>query len=164
MRIQLRPQRISDAKRFFEILSNAGFTYFPAKPCSIEEERAFLRQNSRKRKEKSEYNFSILYNGILVGATGARIEKTRPYIAEAGYFIGEAYWRRGIATAALKQLEAFVLENTDVHRIEIRMATDNRVSERVALKCGFKKEGTMLKSLRVSNSWCDCYLYAKIFE
>jgi hypothetical protein len=42
MKIELRPQRVYDAKRFFEILSNPNFIYFSAKPKSIEEEKNSL--------------------------------------------------------------------------------------------------------------------------
>jgi hypothetical protein len=44
--IQLRPQRVSDARRFFQILRQPDFVDFPAKPKSVEEEKAFLQGRS----------------------------------------------------------------------------------------------------------------------
>jgi ribosomal-protein-alanine N-acetyltransferase len=67
-KVTLRSQRVSDAKRFFEILSNPSFIYFPAKPKSIEEEKVFLRQNRQKRKNKTEFNYAIMYKKNLLGA------------------------------------------------------------------------------------------------
>lgn len=37
MNVEIRPQRISDAKRYFEILSSTNFHYLPAKPKTLEE-------------------------------------------------------------------------------------------------------------------------------
>ncbi|MBN1850371.1 MAG: GNAT family N-acetyltransferase [Deltaproteobacteria bacterium] len=162
MKIELRPQRVSDAKRFFEILSNPSFTYFPAKPKSIEEEKNFLRLNREKRNNKTEFNFSIILNGEHVGAIGLRIEPSRPYLGEIGYFIDERYWGKGITTEALIQLEKFIQEELDLHRLEIRMAKENKASQRIAIKGGYKKEGIMREMLRVAGKWYDCYVYAKL--
>jgi len=162
MNIQIRMQKMSDAGRFFEILSNPNFRYLPAKPATLDEEKEFLRQNSAKRKKKREYNFSILHDGILVGAIGVRIDQFRPYIGEVGYFVDEAYWGKGIATAALNQLERFIANETTMSRIEIRMSTENAASERVAQKCGYSKEGVLNHMLIIDDHWLDCYLYAKI--
>ena len=105
MNVKIRPQKVSDAKRFFEILSNPNFTYFGANPQSVEDEVAFLKQSARKRRNKSAYNFAITLDDTLVGGGGIMINSTHPYLAEAGYFIDEAYWGRGIATEAMKLLE-----------------------------------------------------------
>ncbi len=47
MKIEIRNQRVSDAKRFFEILNNPSFKHFDAYPKSVEEEREFLRKKKK---------------------------------------------------------------------------------------------------------------------
>lgn len=162
MNVEIRPQRLSDAKRFFEILSNPKFLYLPAKPKTLDEEREFLRLNSQKRKAKTEFNFSILYSGKHVGAVGVRVSQFRPYIGEVGFFLDERYWGNGIATHALRKLEEFIIEKTNLSRIEMRMAIENKASERVAIKCGYEKEGILRQMLIVEDKYYDCYLYSKI--
>jgi ribosomal-protein-alanine N-acetyltransferase len=162
MNVQIRPQRVYDAKRFYEILSSQNFIYFPVKPKSIEEEKKFLRMNSDKRKRKAEFNFSIIYNTKHVGAIGIRIDQFRSFIGEIGYFIDENFWGKGIASHALKQIEKFILSDLSLHRIEIRMAKQNKASQKIAIKSGYKKEGILKQSLLVENKWYDCYLYSKI--
>ncbi|MBU0528875.1 hypothetical protein KKF86_03855, partial [bacterium] len=49
-KIELRNQRVSDAKRFFKILKNPNFTYFNVCPKDLEAEKAFLKLNADKRK------------------------------------------------------------------------------------------------------------------
>ena len=162
MKVQLRPQRVYDAKKFYEILSSPKFTYFPVKPKSIEEEKEFLRLNSDKRKKKTEFNFSIIYDGKLVGAIGIRVDQFRTFIGEIGYFVDEKYWGKGIATQALKQLEEFIVSNLNIRRLEIRMVKENGISQKIAIKCGYKKEGILHDMLLLENGWFNCYLYAKI--
>lgn len=163
MKITIRPQRVYDAKRFVEILSNPNFIYFPAKPKTIKEEKEFLRSNIRKRKEKRVFNFSIIYNGNEhIGGIGIRIDQFRPHIGEIGYFIDEKYWGMGVTICAVKELEKFIVSNLSLHRLEIRTAIENKASQKVAHKCGYKKEGILRQMLYVANRWHDCYLYSKI--
>jgi ribosomal-protein-alanine N-acetyltransferase len=159
--VKIRNQRVSDAKRFFEILSNPNFLYFPVKPKSVQDEIDFLRINVKKRKNKSEFNFSILYKDEHVGAVGIRMDQFRPYIGEIGYFIDEKYWGKGITTHAVKQTEKFIKSNLDLHRIEIRMAKKNKASEKIAIKCGYKKEGILRQFLLIGDKWHDCYMLFK---
>ena len=76
--VKIRNQRVSDAKRFFDILSNPNFVYFPVKPKSVQDEIDFLKLNVQKRKNKSEFNFSILYKDEHVGAIGIRVDQFSP--------------------------------------------------------------------------------------
>jgi ribosomal-protein-alanine N-acetyltransferase len=130
MNVEIRPQRVSDVKRYFEILSSPNFHYLPAKPKTLEEERHFQRLNSEKRKKGTEFNFSIIFNGRHVGAIGIRLDTFRPYIGEIGFFVDEKYWGIGITTEALKKLEDFIIEKTDITRIEIRIAKQSQSKSR----------------------------------
>ena len=162
MKIGIRPQRVYDAKRFYEILNNPNFKYFPVRPKSIEEEKAFLRLNPERWREKSAFNFSIIYNQKHVGGIGLRIDSFRSFIGELGYFIDEKYWGRGITTQAVRLLEDFIIANLNLHRIEIRMAIQNKASQKIAIKCGYKKEGILRESNFINGKWYDSYLYSKI--
>jgi len=161
-KIELRYQRVSDAKRFFEILNNPRFFYFDVKPKSVEDEIVWLKKNPEKRKNHLEYNFSILYNGKLVGGCGIKIDQHRKYIGEVGYFLDEKYWNKGIMTKAVRLLEKLGFDALKLTRIEILMHPKNIGSERVAIKCGYKKEGTMRKVIKLKDKICDCRLYAKV--
>ena len=163
MKVRIRPQIVKDAKRFFEILSNPKFAYFPAKPKTIAEEKKFLRLNAEKRKANSEFNFSIIYNDVHVGGIGVRIDPFRPYVGEIGFFVDKKYWNRGIASFALKQLEEYIKSNLRLNRLEIRTAKENKAAQKIAVNAGYKKEGILRKMLLVEDKWYDCYLYSKIF-
>ena len=118
--------------------------------------------NSEKRRNGTEFNFSIIYNRRHVGAIGVRLDTFRPYIGEIGFFVDEQHWGRSITTEALKKLEKFIIEKTVITRIEIRMAKQNKASQRVAVKGGYKKEGILAQMLFIEDKRFDCYLYSKI--
>ena len=118
--------------------------------------------NPEKRRNGTEFNFSIIYNGRHVGAIGVRLDTFRSYSGEIGFFVAEKYWGRGITTEALKKLEEFIIEKTDITRIEIRMAKQNKASQRVTVKGGYKKEVIHAQMLFIEDKYFDCYLYAKI--
>lgn len=161
-RITIRFQQVGDARRFYEILNSPNFLYFPAKPKTIKEEKEFLRKNAALRKGGEQLNYSILMNGNVVGATGIHIEPRRKYSGEIGYFIDEAYWGRGIACEAVRQLEQIAFTELGIVRIEINMLKKNKASERVAIKCGYRKEGIGRKKLLLNGEYLDCYVYSKV--
>ena len=123
--IKLRYQQVGDAKRFVEILNNPSFTWFPARPESVEAEKKFLREAIKRRKEGLEFSYSILLKNKVVGTVGLTIEPKRPYLAEIGYFVDEAYWGRGIACRAVEMAERIAFEEKGIVRIEILMMKEN---------------------------------------
>ena len=162
--LEIRYQKVSDAKRFVEILTHHSFIYFPVKPKSIEEEKRFLRLNREKRKNKTEYNFSIIYKDKMVGGIGAKLDQHRKHIGEIGYFIDHDYWFKGIASGAVKLIEEFSFNRLQLTRIEIVTLKKNKASQRVAEKCGYRKEGIQRGKLILAGKYLDAYLYAKTKE
>jgi len=163
-RVELRPQRVSDASRFVQMLNHPDFIYFPVKPKSIEEEQDFLSKSSQKRKAGTEYNFSILCRRKLVGAVGLKVDQHRQHIGEIGYFVDRSHWGQGIAPAAVRLIEDFAFLRLGIRRLEIVTLRANKASQRVAEKCGYRREGTQRGKLLHNGEYCDASLYAKVRE
>lgn len=161
-KISIRPQRITDAKRFFDILNNDNFQYFEARPKTVKEEIDYLKKNSNKRKKHFEYNFTILYGKEIVGGCGIRIDQHRTHNAEIGYFVDEKYWGKGIATTVVKLIEKKAFNELKLIRIETYIHPKNIGSIKVALKNKFKKEGILKKRLFLRGKYCDAVLLAKV--
>jgi len=161
-KVRLRYQQIKDAQRFYEIMNNPNFTFIAAQPKSVEDEVEWLKQNSKRRRNNTEWNFTILYDNKVIGSVGFKIDFHRPYIGEIGYFIDEAYWNKGIATAAVKLAESKGFSKLGLKRIEIKMEPENKASEKVAIKCGYRKEGQLKKAVYGRDGRLkDVLLYAK---
>ncbi len=82
--------------------------------------------------------------------------------AEIGYFIGEPYWNKGIATAAVKLMVAYGFEQLNLVRIHTGIFEFNPASGKVLEKCGFQKEGIFRKSVTKEGKLWDEVRYALI--
>ena len=56
MKIELRYPKVSDAKKFLDILKNPNFKYFSFCPISVEEEIKWIKNCVKNRKNNLEYN------------------------------------------------------------------------------------------------------------
>jgi len=162
-KIKLRLQKVSDAKRFYEILKNSNFIYLNVKIKSIADEKKYLQGNLERRKANTDWGYTIIYGKEIVGGVGIKINFHRKYVGEIGYFIDEKYWGKGIASQAVKLLEPFCFKKLKLSRIEILMQPANKASEKVAVKNGYIKEGEMRKAVKGKDGKMkNCYLYAKV--
>ncbi len=93
-------------------------------------------------------NFAIVVGGEAVGGIGYHLnDDAQRSSAELGYWLNESYWGRGIATAAVCAMTAFVFSaHTQLHRIYAVPFAWNAASARVLEKAGF----TLERSLRWS--------------
>ncbi|MFF7275689.1 GNAT family N-acetyltransferase [Streptomyces griseorubiginosus] len=131
MQIALREVHDSDLPVFFrqmndpEALHMAAFT--PKDPAHRD---AFDAHWKRIRASDAVHR-TVLADGDVVGSAAVYGE---PGEREVTYWIDRAYWGRGIATAALRELVVQVPERP----LYARAATDNTGSLRVLEKCGFR--------------------------
>lgn len=161
--IKLRYPIIEDAEAFFRILTEGKFEFYYATiPESIELEREWIKRREYKRKNNLEYNYTIIYNDEVVGGCEIRIFQDNPHIGELGYFIDKNFFNKGIATEVVKKLEKIAFEELKLKRLEIRMDSQNKASEKVAIKNNFEKEGLLKKSIKFKNNYYDNLLYAKV--
>ena len=137
--VKIRPQELSDAECFFEILTHADFEFIEIPVETLEDEKRFLNLNEAKRKTNFEYNYSILYDEKLVGICGIRIDQHRPWVGEIGYLVDNFYQGHGIATEAVRQLEKIGFGELKLQRLAILMDIRNFASEQVARKCGYEE-------------------------
>ncbi len=111
------------------------------------------------------FAFAIELNGEVAGSIGVfRQGNVHRQTAEIGYYVGEQFWNKGVATFAVKKVCEYVFDNTDVIRIYAEPFARNIASCRVLEKSGFVLEGT-LKANAVKNGIVeDMKMYAKIKE
>src|SRR5215212_10298361 len=92
--------------------------------------------------------FAIESEGALAGGVGYILGTDVERIgAEVGYWLGRAFWGRGIATAALQLItrHAFTA-HPELRRLWAVPFTHNAASARVLEKAGYTREGTLRQS------------------
>jgi RimJ/RimL family protein N-acetyltransferase len=82
--------------------------------------------------------------------------------AEAGYWLGSQYWRRGIATAALERICQYAFEQLGLLRVYATPLVWNAASFRVLEKAGFNREGIMRNASIKDGVVIDMALYARL--
>jgi len=164
MKITIRPQRVSDAKRFYEILNEPGFKYFGAPPPkSVAAEREYLKKRAEHVRTRHSKSYSILAEGHLVGGCGLKFDQHRSHLVELGYFVEKRHWGQGIATRVVKLLETEIrAKHPEVKRLEIRMDPRNKASTRVAIKNGYRREGLLRGAFQRCGKLVDNLVYAKL--
>jgi RimJ/RimL family protein N-acetyltransferase len=129
-------------------------------PYTRRDAREFLASVVGTRPETS---FAIEVDGAAVGGIAFRVQTDVERIgAELGYWLGERYWGRGIATAAVRAVTEHALGAHDLRRVFALPFAHNRASARVLEKCGFELEGVLRASALKDGRVLDQLLYARI--
>ena len=110
-------------------------------------------------------NFAIDVNGVAIGGIGFSIQADVGYrSAEIGYWLGEEYWGRGIATEALTAVTEHAFAANDLCRLYAHVFEWNLPSARVLEKAGYLFEGRLIKSVTKDGKTIDQLLYAKTID
>jgi ribosomal-protein-alanine N-acetyltransferase len=107
--------------------------------------------------------FAIDVDGEAVGgigfSPGSDVER---YSAEIGYWLGEAFWGRGIGTEAVRIVSDYAFETCNVLRLFALPFADNMRSTRVLEKAGYRREAVLRSSSVKGGVPRDQALYALI--
>src|SRR5215831_16641354 len=117
------------------------------------------------KKEKTATTFCIESDGQMAGSIGV-ILKDDVYrkTAEIGYFVGEEFWGKGIATEAVGQMVDYIKKQFDVVRIFAEVFEYNKASMKVLEKNGFYLECIRKRSVIKNNVIVDDYVWVKLLE
>jgi len=127
-------------------------------PYSPEDARKFI---AMARARVPESFFAIVVDGKAVGGIGYQLHSDVERVsAEIGYWLGEPYWGRGIATEAVRAVTAYAVREHGLTRVYAVPYEWNPASFRVLEKAGFTLEGTMRRSVIKDGKIINQRLYA----
>jgi RimJ/RimL family protein N-acetyltransferase len=164
-RCRLRPYRHADAQRLAQIAGafevarwmTAGFPH----PYTLDAARSWV---AKAAVEVPARNFAIEVDGQLAGGAGIEPHTGElTGVAEFGYWLGRAYWGRGIASEAARLLAAHAFAECALRRLEAQVFAPNTASARVLEKVGFTREAVYRSRLRERDGTIvDGLLYARL--
>ncbi len=108
---------------------------------SPEDERPWVEGHLAARESGANTPPLIMHRDALVGTISAMHLDSLDRAGEIGYWLAEEAQGKGIATRACRALLDYVFNDRDMHRIQIRAATDNSRSRAIPERLGFTYEG-----------------------
>lgn len=131
-------------------------------PYKLEDAAAWIRMAGRHYPEVS---FAIAAADEVIGGIGLGLQTDVNYRScEIGYWVGEPFWGRGIATAALCGLTDYAFAQYNLIRLFAYVFEWNPASMRVLEKAGYTYEGRLRKSATKDGQTVDQLLYARVLE
>lgn len=162
MNVALRPVTPADAAAIATLGNNAKIAgnmrdVFPH-PYLLDNAVAFV--NNVKDINPNRV-FAITVDGEYAGTCGV-FPKDDVYRmnAEIGYWLGEPFWGKGIATQAVKLLVDYSFKNFELNRLYASVFAPNTASQKVLLKAGFTYEGTQRQSVYKNGQYLDELFYS----
>ncbi|HNY08100.1 MAG TPA: GNAT family protein [Bacteroidales bacterium] len=162
--VKLRSFTENDAQRMAELANNEKISQnlrdgFPH-PYTLNDARTFIKNCMNQNPITT---FAIEYNGEHVGNVGLMPgQDVYRKSAEIGYFIGEPYWNKGIATIAINLITEYGFKDLGLVRIHAGVFEYNNASMHVLEKCGYERDAIFKKAIVKKNSIWDEYRYSKI--
>lgn len=161
---KIRKWVLSDAAELAAVLSNKkihdnlrdGLPY----PYTEQDGTDFISAMLSEDEDKT-FAFAVTIDDRVIGSIGAfRQGNIHRQTAEIGYYIAEECWGRGIMTEAVKQICAYVFDNSDIIRIYAEPFAHNAASCRVLEKAGFQCEGVLRSNAVKNGKVLDMKMYS----
>lgn len=161
--IELRNYKSGLAEAFARLRNNPnvlinGYDKTP-NPYSLRDAEAHFAQQLKKLPAE---RFLIFWNNELAGEIGITLQEDVFRLnAEIGYFIGEPFWGKGIATEAIKQMVAYAFSHFTLVRIVAGVFDYNKASMRALEKNGFILESIRKQAVIKNGKIIDDYIWVK---
>jgi len=145
-RVTLRPYLLTDAPTFFRWFKDKEVVKYLGAPSpkSLKDEEKFVRKNQRR---KNGHTFAVLNESEkLIGSAGIGFEEG---VATLGILVGEKKeWNKGYGTEIIKVLTQFGFAYKKVHRVQLKVSTENIAAIQAYKKVGFVIEGTSRQAMK----------------
>jgi RimJ/RimL family protein N-acetyltransferase len=159
---EVRSWRASDVASLVEQANNRKIWLnlrdrFPH-PYTAADGRRFIRLARRMTPETF---FAIAVDGRAVGGIGFVMQQDVERVsAEVGYWLGEAYWGRGITTEALAAVSRDAIARHHLTRLFALPFAYNEASCRVLVKAGYTLDARLRRSAIKDGQIVDQFLYS----
>lgn len=125
--------------------------------------RAYFADAQRARVEARALEFAVvspLDDADVLGGASLHAVELPERRAAVGYWLAARARGRGVATHATLLLARWGFERLGLERLELTCAPDNLASQRVAVRCGFTREGLLRSHMRFKGGRRDTVVYS----
>lgn len=129
-------------------------------PYTVEDAVAFLGVATTQQPPG---DFAIATADEAIGGIGLQRQvDVHRLSAEIGYWLGEPWWGRGIATRAVRAVTEWTFATTALERLFACVFATNPASARVLAKAGYQLEGRLRRAVVKDGRVLDQLLYAAL--
>ncbi len=162
--INLRGFEIADTEHIIRHLNNEKvIKYLTTKipyPYTANDASWWINTGSKEGITKA-----IDVHGKFAGVISVAIgEFQHSRSAEIGYWLGEEFWGKGVASEAVEQMTNQVFSSTEIVRLFAPVFDPNNASIRVLEKCGYELEGIFKKSVFKNGEFYNEHVYARVYS
>ena len=167
--VNLREPSINDAEDIVCLMSYnvSKYLYEVPNPYTIEDAINFIKSAHSDFNSLTALHFAIEYrdksepanNLVLVGAISLKNIDLVNKKADLGYWIGEQYWGRGIATECIRLVIHYALSELELEEVSAYVFPENKASIRVLEKNGMKKKGQVNEYHKISGRYRISLIY-----
>ena len=160
----VRPYVLEDAEALAKYADNRAVWItlrdrFPH-PYTTDDAVGFLRIATTQQPTS---DFAIATADEVIGGIGLqRQSDVHRLTAEIGYWLGEPFWGRGIATRAVRAVTAWAFATTSLERLYACVFATNPASARVLSNAGYQFEGRMRRAVIKDGRILDQLIYAAL--
>jgi ribosomal-protein-serine acetyltransferase len=105
------------------------------------------------------YEWHIFAGERLCGAVRLNHIERDNCKASVGYYLGAQHQGKGLATTSVRKVLQFAFQQLGLNRIELKCASNNVASQRVAERLGFGWEGLLRQAELVDGVYLDHFIY-----
>lgn len=163
---EIRKVKVSDAQSILDYLDQVAMdsdnlTFGPGEmTISLENEVAYLE---KLKTAKNEVMYVAIHNNRVISClsyAGGHRQRTQ-HVGEFGVSVIKDYWHQGIGKEMILQLFKWAEESEYCEKINLRVREDNLHAIALYEKLGFKKEGLILKDMKIKGEYINCLFMGK---
>jgi len=165
---RIRPYEATDAEPLWEAACESIAEVYPwLEWChpgySLAEAVDWASSRARLDAERGEFTFVIVgEDDRFLGACGVNQIHPLHRFGNLGYWVRSSATGRGVATEGARLAAELVFRETQLARLEIVCAVENRRSQRVAERVGALREGVLRSRLQLHGRAVDAVMYSLV--
>lgn len=136
-------------------------------PKNVEETEKFFKEGQERIKNGKIIRWGIFYKNEFIGIIGLedirkQERKWRHDTAEMGYWLNPEHHNQGFMSEAVKVILEFGFHKYKLNSITIAHISNNKASEKVIMKAGFRYIGEQKDFCYFDNQWWNHKIYEMI--
>ena len=126
---------------------------------SVSDEKHIVGQWIYEMQIRAAIHLCICTENTVAGVISSHQIDWMNHRASIGYWVRKEMTRKNLATTATAVLINYLFEKLRLHRVYIQAATEQRPSNKVINKVGFKFEGVLRENEKVMDHYLDHNIY-----